>query len=245
MLKTGWTPGAAQGVLRLVPQGRARIKGGASFGGFLANIKRRRRRDAERGGEGRAEGGPRSAAADACRRRRRQAAAVRQEVDASTSWRPVVEKGLTKRDFDRGRTLFGGGQLLRLPPLRQRGRRARPGPDRRRRPVQRARPARVDRRAEQGDQRPVRGGHRSSRPTAGRSPGRIVNLHGDTIQINTDMLDPRPGDRRRPQASRVDRDVEGLDDAEGLLDTLKEDEVLDLMAYLLSRGDRTSAMFKK
>ena len=31
----------------------------------------------------------------------------------------------------------------------------------------------------------------------------------------------------------------------GLLDTLQEDEVLDLMAYLLSRGDRNGPMFKK
>jgi hypothetical protein len=30
---------------------------------------------------------------------------------------------------------------------------------------------------------------------------------------------------------------------QGLLDTLNEDEVLDLMAYLLSRGDRNHAMF--
>jgi hypothetical protein len=30
----------------------------------------------------------------------------------------------------------------------------------------------------------------------------------------------------------------------GLLDTLKEDEVLDLMAFLLSRGDRKSEMFR-
>jgi hypothetical protein len=31
----------------------------------------------------------------------------------------------------------------------------------------------------------------------------------------------------------------------GLLDTLKEDEVLDLLAYLLSRGDRGHAMFRR
>jgi hypothetical protein len=31
----------------------------------------------------------------------------------------------------------------------------------------------------------------------------------------------------------------------GLLDTLKEDEILDLLAYLLSRGDRGHAMFQK
>jgi hypothetical protein len=32
---------------------------------------------------------------------------------------------------------------------------------------------------------------------------------------------------------------------EGLLNSLHEDEVLDLMAFLLSRGDRKSPMFKK
>ncbi len=31
----------------------------------------------------------------------------------------------------------------------------------------------------------------------------------------------------------------------GLLDTMTEEEVLDLMAYLLSRGDPTNAMFEK
>ena len=31
----------------------------------------------------------------------------------------------------------------------------------------------------------------------------------------------------------------------GLLDTFKEEEILDLTAYMLSRGDRTAAMFKK
>jgi hypothetical protein len=32
---------------------------------------------------------------------------------------------------------------------------------------------------------------------------------------------------------------------EGLLDVLDKDEVLDLMAYLLSRGDKSHAMFAK
>jgi hypothetical protein len=31
---------------------------------------------------------------------------------------------------------------------------------------------------------------------------------------------------------------------EGLLDTFREDEILDLVAYLLSRGDRNNRMFK-
>ena len=32
---------------------------------------------------------------------------------------------------------------------------------------------------------------------------------------------------------------------EGLLNSLTEEEILDLMAYLMSRGDRNSPMFKK
>jgi hypothetical protein len=31
----------------------------------------------------------------------------------------------------------------------------------------------------------------------------------------------------------------------GLLDTFKEDEILDLVAYLLSRGNRNLPMFQK
>jgi hypothetical protein len=31
----------------------------------------------------------------------------------------------------------------------------------------------------------------------------------------------------------------------GLIDTFQEDEILDLLAYILSRGDRDNAMFKK
>jgi len=31
----------------------------------------------------------------------------------------------------------------------------------------------------------------------------------------------------------------------GLLDTFQEDEILDLVAYLLSRGDRSNKMFQK
>jgi hypothetical protein len=31
---------------------------------------------------------------------------------------------------------------------------------------------------------------------------------------------------------------------QGLLDTMNEDEVLDLLAFLLSRGDRASPMFQ-
>jgi putative heme-binding domain-containing protein len=74
--------------------------------------------------------------------------------------------------------------------------------------------------------------------------GRIVNLNGDGFNVNTNMLDPN-------LQVRVDRNkVEEIKPSpvsmmpEGLLNTLNRDEILDLAAYLLSRGDRNNGMFK-
>ncbi len=74
--------------------------------------------------------------------------------------------------------------------------------------------------------------------------GRIMNLNGDNITINTNMLDP---------SAQVSVNVSKIEEnrpstismmPEGLLSTLTEDEVSDLVAYLLSRGDRSSKMFQ-
>ncbi|MEX2168720.1 MAG: family 16 glycoside hydrolase [Pirellulales bacterium] len=82
--------------------------------------------------------------------------------------------------------------------------------------------------------------------TAGKViTGRIVNFDGDVIHVNTDMLDPTA-------LEMFSRDeIEDLSTAKasmmpaGLLNTLHEDELLDLMAFLLSRGDREHEMFAK
>ncbi|HEY1191232.1 MAG TPA: c-type cytochrome [Gemmata sp.] len=75
--------------------------------------------------------------------------------------------------------------------------------------------------------------------------GRIVNLNNDNVMVNTNMLEPGA-------TTSVNRNlIESMKPSKvsmmpaGLVDTFKEDEVLDLMAYILSRGDRTSGMFKK
>ena len=75
--------------------------------------------------------------------------------------------------------------------------------------------------------------------------GRIVNLNNDNVTVNTDMMNPG-------STVNVNRNnIESMKPSKlsmmptGLLDTFKEDEVLDLMAYMLSRGDRNNAMFKK
>jgi putative heme-binding domain-containing protein len=74
--------------------------------------------------------------------------------------------------------------------------------------------------------------------------GRIVNYAGDQMSVMTNMLDPNG------QVNVSAKRVESIEKSKvsmmpsGLLDTFKEDEILDLVAYLLSRGDRTNKMFR-
>lgn len=75
--------------------------------------------------------------------------------------------------------------------------------------------------------------------------GRIVNLDGNNLSILTNMLEPN-------KLTRVDvRRVETQDVSKvsmmpaGALECFKEDEILDLLAYLLSKGQRDGVMFKK
>lgn len=80
--------------------------------------------------------------------------------------------------------------------------------------------------------------------------GRIVNLAGDGYRkngysINPNMLDPNEiviviaSEVKAMKTSKVSPMPEGL------LNRLNQEEILDLMAFLLSRGDRSSPMFKK
>jgi putative heme-binding domain-containing protein len=74
--------------------------------------------------------------------------------------------------------------------------------------------------------------------------GRIVNLFGNNMSVLTDMLDPNS------QVSVNQTQVEDMKPSpvsmmpEGLLNTLNEDEIKDLLAYLLSRGRREDQMFQ-
>ena len=74
--------------------------------------------------------------------------------------------------------------------------------------------------------------------------GRVANLSGPTVSVVVDMLEPGEfTDVRR-------EDIESIETAKvsmmppGLLNSLKPDEIQDLVAYLLSRGDAKHRMFK-
>lgn len=75
--------------------------------------------------------------------------------------------------------------------------------------------------------------------------GVVVNLSGDGVTLNTDLTDPN-------QRVNVDRkEVKSIEPSTVslmppmLLAMLKKEEILDLVAYVLSGGDRGNAMFQK
>jgi putative heme-binding domain-containing protein len=75
--------------------------------------------------------------------------------------------------------------------------------------------------------------------------GSVVNLSGDTVTINTDLSDPN-------QRVSVDRkEVKSIEPSKVspmppmLLSSMTESEVLDLVAFVLSGGQRDHAMFRR
>jgi putative heme-binding domain-containing protein len=75
--------------------------------------------------------------------------------------------------------------------------------------------------------------------------GRIVNYGNDNMMVMPNMLDPNGlvGVHSKKVVS-IEKSKVSMMPA-GLLDSFQEEEILDLMAYLLSRGDRNNKMFQK
>ncbi|MCA9141809.1 MAG: c-type cytochrome [Planctomycetaceae bacterium] len=73
--------------------------------------------------------------------------------------------------------------------------------------------------------------------------GKVANLNGDKLMVITNMLEPgaftnvATGDIEEVQPSRVSMMPNGL------LDTLSQEEILDLLAYLKSGGDASDPAF--
>ena len=75
--------------------------------------------------------------------------------------------------------------------------------------------------------------------------GRIANLKEDHIRVITDLYNP--GEMTHIE----NKNIKSIEDSKvsmmppGLINLMKEDEVLDILAYILSRGDKNHEMFKK
>jgi putative heme-binding domain-containing protein len=75
--------------------------------------------------------------------------------------------------------------------------------------------------------------------------GVVVNLSGDRVTLNTDMFDPN----QRVNVNRPDIASIGPSTVSpmppGLLNMMQKDEIMDLVAYILSGGDRKHEAFLK
>lgn len=241
VLKTGWTPELRKEYFSWFLKA-AHYKGGASFGGFLRLIK--------------ADAVATLTPEEVAELKPILEAKPQTATVATTTPRPLVRKwtvedlvpivaqGLKQRDFDRGRALFGEAQCFACHRFDNEG-------------------------GSQGPDLTGVAGRFSPRDllesllepsktisdqyaavvitTLGGNvvTGRIVNLAGDTLMVQTNMLDPNGivnVDRKQVESMELSK-VSMM--PAGLLDTFKEDEILDLLAYLLSRGDRTHAMFRR
>jgi putative heme-binding domain-containing protein len=157
---------------------------------------------------------------------------------------PLVEKGLANRDFERGRKLFAEAQCFSCHRFANEG--GATGPDLTqasgRFGVRDLLESILDPSKEISDQYVAVIIATKDGKTV---TGRIVNYSEDSMMVMTNLLDPNGlAVINRKQVESIEKSKVSMM-PEGLLDTFKEDEILDLMAYLLSRGDRKHKMFKK
>lgn len=157
---------------------------------------------------------------------------------------PVVERGMANRDFDKGRNLFGETKCFVCHRFNNEG--GGMGPDLTQVVGRFGARDLLESIVEPSKVISDQYAAIVISTTDGRQVvGRVVNLHGDNMNINTDMLDSNklvPVNRNLVEsiaASKISMMPEGL------IDTLNQEEILDLVAYLYSRGDRTHKMFRR
>ena len=180
----------------------------------MTNIRRDAMANLERGREGRAQADPRGAG-----RPRRPRPPHGPERTFVKKWTldelvPMVETGLKGRDYDRGRAMFAAAKCFSCHRFNNEG--GGLGPDL----------SGVAGRFSARDllesivvpSKTISDQYEAVMiaTTDGRVvTGRIVNLNGDNLMINPDMLDPNQHGQRPARRDRGDEAVAGLDDARG------------------------------
>jgi putative heme-binding domain-containing protein len=163
---------------------------------------------------------------------------------------PVVEKGLQGRDFKHGRQMFGEAKCFNC--HRFAGEGGAFGPDLTILSGRYSPRDVLDKVIHPSKVISDQYGAVNIVTTDGRLvTGRIINMFpdkagtGGVIAVNTDMMDPDKMVKVRQN------EIESMEPSkismmpEGLLDNFTQNEVLDLVAYLLSRGNPNNAMFRK
>jgi putative heme-binding domain-containing protein len=241
VLKTGWTPTQREEYFSWYLKA-ANYKGGASFQGFLKLMK------------GDAEATLTAQEKETLRpileaKPVAPTPPVGKPRPVVKQWKleelvPAVEKGLVHRDFDRGRRLFGEARCFACHRFDNEG--GAQAPDLTilsgRYGVRDLLEKVLDPNKFISDQY----GAVIITTTDGKVvTGRIVNYSGDSMMVMPNMLDPNGlVNVSAKKAETIEKSKVSMMPS-GLLDTFKQDEILDLVAYLLSRGDRNAKMFQK
>lgn len=241
VLKSGWTPGLRKQYFEWFLKA-ANFRGGASLQGFIRDIKNDALANLD---EASREQLQPILAAKPEPKSPLELLAARPFVKEWTvdDLAPVVQEKLVKRDFDRGRELFGAVGCFACHRFNNEGGAA--GPDLTgsagRFNVRDLLESIILPSKEISDQYAsivIR------KKNGDFVTGRIANLSGDSVSVIENMFAPgdMSGVRRQDIESITPSSVSMM--PEGLLNTLKQDEILDLMAYLLSRGDRNHPAFR-
>jgi putative heme-binding domain-containing protein len=240
-LKVGWTPALRKDYFSWFVKAGG-YRGGHSFAGFVRNIKKEavatlsaaEREELREILEAQPVSTPPAAVLSGRPR-------VKQWTSEELA--PRIEKMMRSRSFDRGREMFNATGCSRC--HRFAGEGGAFGPDLTgamgRFSVRDLLESIVEPSKQISDQY---GAVIITRRDGSRVIGRIINLNGDAYMVNPDMFDPDSTigvDRRQVQSIEPSK-VSMMPD--GLVDSLHEDEIADLVAYLLSGGDRNAAAFR-
>ena len=74
--------------------------------------------------------------------------------------------------------------------------------------------------------------------------GVVVNLNGDRVTVNTDMFNPNQRTSIRRSDVKSIEPSKGSPMPPGLLNMMQKDEIMDLVAYILSGGDPDNKAFR-
>jgi putative heme-binding domain-containing protein len=246
LLKTGWTRNLRERYLKWFHRA-ASYKGGASFGNFVASIKK----DAIANLPA-AEKTALKQIIEAVPKVKTPLELIAESMAGRSfvkEWKlkdlePLLSKGLTGRNYANGRRMFGTAACVAC--HRFAGEGGAIGPDLTgaggRFSPKDLLESTIDPSKEVSDQyAPIV----VTLLNDNRVTGRVMNLSGDSMRLNTNMFDPNETENiDRKQIKSIEHSKISMM-PEGLMNMLTKDEILDLLAYLISAGDRQHAMFRK
>lgn len=242
VLRTGWTPALREAYFSWFLKA-ANFRGGASLSGFLRDMKNDAIATLSDSEKASLQAlldtkPPKRSALDNLLADRKQV-----KEWTLTDLRPALNDGLRRRNYERGRELFGAVGCYNCHRFATEG--GAVGPDLTGVSGRFSPPdlleSLIDPSKEISDQYQAILVTKKDGETV---IGRVANLNDETLMIATDMTDPNA-------FANVKRtDVESIEPSkispmpEGLLNTLQQEEILDLMAFLLSGGNRDAKYFK-